>query len=196
MPFITPPTPIQGVPISGMIHNTHVDDTYPSHADVRGFGGFRSAATVAERDAISVERRNAGMLCFCYDTKETYQLADDLTTWLLFAGAAGGGDGWAILRLTNELQVSAINVLNYPTYQIWAESTVERYIHHSYNAMPTIQGHQGYGWAFNFLIDRPNIVDSDNQTQHIATYSELTKICSFDFPVPTTGVVCLDWKTT
>lgn len=68
-------------PIAAPIDTTAIGDTYATHFEQRGQGGFRSVANTTERDAISVGRRKSGMLVFCIADGVTYQLAPNLTTW-------------------------------------------------------------------------------------------------------------------
>lgn len=56
-------------------------DVYPTHKATYGLGGHRSVATIAERDAIPAERREAGMLVYVSSTGLAYQLEEDLVTW-------------------------------------------------------------------------------------------------------------------
>jgi len=50
------------LPITGFIGTTFAADTYPTHIDELGKGGYRSVANIQARDAISVERRSIGIL--------------------------------------------------------------------------------------------------------------------------------------
>lgn len=67
------------------------DDTYPTHDAVRGRGGLTHALTTVDRDAISVYRRRAGMLCYVDADGIVYQLQADMTTWEPFISSASGG---------------------------------------------------------------------------------------------------------
>ena len=49
-------------------------DTYPTHIDSLGKGGFRSVASIAERDGITAERRREGMLVYVGEDKSFYNL--------------------------------------------------------------------------------------------------------------------------
>ena len=50
------------VPIGGPIAPTSALDTYPSHLSEYGKGGWKSVETEAERDAVTPERREEGMI--------------------------------------------------------------------------------------------------------------------------------------
>ena len=62
------------IPVSGFIAPTDATDTYPTHEDKWGKGGHRTVATLAERDAITAERRTVGMTCFVEATNTNYRL--------------------------------------------------------------------------------------------------------------------------
>ena len=65
-------------------------DVHPSHEARYGKGGYRTVATLSERDAIPAPRREAGMLVFVTASGGSlWQLSGDLTTWTAFA--SGGG---------------------------------------------------------------------------------------------------------
>jgi hypothetical protein len=56
-----------------------------------GKGGYRTVATTADRDAITVQRRTSGMLVYV-DGDEIYRLGDDLTTWAAMSTQGPSGD--------------------------------------------------------------------------------------------------------
>lgn len=69
-------------------------DSYATHDETYGRGGYRSVAGTADRDAIPPQRRKAGMLVKVLDDGVTYELAEDLKTWNVFsAGGTGSGIG-------------------------------------------------------------------------------------------------------
>lgn len=63
-------------------------DTYPTHDEQYGLGGFRSVASLAHRDAVPMERRKAGMEVKVLGDDGTgvsgrvFSLADNLETWI------------------------------------------------------------------------------------------------------------------
>jgi hypothetical protein len=75
--------PGYSVPILGTIDTTDPRDTYATHSSNLGLGGIHHVSSIAERDAITVDRRIAGMLCTVQEDGGFYQLASDLSTWLL-----------------------------------------------------------------------------------------------------------------
>lgn len=64
-------------------------DSYATHDETYGRGGYRSVADIDERDAIPFQRRKAGMLVHVLSEKVTYELGEDLESWT--AHASGGG---------------------------------------------------------------------------------------------------------
>lgn len=66
-------------------------DVHPSHDARYGKGGYRTVATLAERDAIPAPRREAGMLVFVAAGETTWRLAADLATWEPYVAEGGGG---------------------------------------------------------------------------------------------------------
>lgn len=57
------------------------DSPVATHDEEFGRGGFRSTLSIAERNAITTERRKPGMLVFVFETNLFYSLAADLVTW-------------------------------------------------------------------------------------------------------------------
>ena len=60
--------------ITGYVAPTSDTDTYPTHLDKYGKGGYRSVDSIDARDAISAERRSIGMMCYVVTENKTYQL--------------------------------------------------------------------------------------------------------------------------
>lgn len=80
----------QGTLVGAPIRVNDSNDTYPSAIDNEIKGGRYSLPSTNERDAIPAARRSAGMECYCIADGNTYELANDLVTWSLSHGAAGG----------------------------------------------------------------------------------------------------------
>ncbi|TDN38618.1 hypothetical protein E4631_24000 [Hymenobacter sp. UV11] len=82
---------IPGTNVSAPIVPNDSSDVFASHEAKYGKGGLRTVATLAERDAITPERREAGMVVKVVEDGQTYVLnitAQDLTdngNWLLDA---------------------------------------------------------------------------------------------------------------
>ena len=64
-------------------------DTYPTHYDSLGHGGYMTMQTISSRDAIPAQRRKQGMLVYVRATDSLYQLNTDLTTWTAFKLGVG-----------------------------------------------------------------------------------------------------------
>ena len=82
------------VPLTGKVAPTDTTDTFATHVDIYGEGGYMTVANTTERDAITTERRKQGMAVFVNDTNEMYILQDGVTNadWVLFTGGGGSGD--------------------------------------------------------------------------------------------------------
>lgn len=72
---------IKGTNVVAPVVPLDTADVHPSHEARYGKGGYRSVATLAERDAIPPARREAGMLVYVSADDETWKLAADLVTW-------------------------------------------------------------------------------------------------------------------
>jgi hypothetical protein len=102
--------PSGAVQITGFIGTTSILDTYATHLDFLGFGGFRSVTNIAERDLITTDRRVFGMVVSTQDGNGSYILANlvmggvdnDVTNnanWIAYTTGGGGGGG--LISLTN-----------------------------------------------------------------------------------------------
>lgn len=85
---------IPGVNVIAPVVPFDTDDVHPSHEARYGRGGYRTVATLVERDAIPAPRREAGMLVFVEASGGSlWQLGADLTTWSEFsAGVSSWND--------------------------------------------------------------------------------------------------------
>jgi uncharacterized delta-60 repeat protein len=79
------------VPFTGLIAPTATSDTYAITDPIYGKDGLRSVPTLADRDAISAERRRQGMIVFTQSDGKYWSLGANLTTWTEFVGGGGGG---------------------------------------------------------------------------------------------------------
>ena len=66
-------TRLQGLNVTGAIVPFTDKDNYATHISKYGFGGWHEAATLAERDAIPMERRTKGMAVFVQEDKKLYE---------------------------------------------------------------------------------------------------------------------------
>ena len=72
---------IPGTNVAAPIVPGSTEDVFPTHDAQYGRGGFRAVADVAERNAIPVERRSAGMVVRTISTGTNWVLGADLLTW-------------------------------------------------------------------------------------------------------------------
>lgn len=80
---------MSGVGISGLIKDLPGTVTpYPVWEDIDGFGGWRSVANVAARDAIPDNFRKIGMVVVAEDTGVAYQAFPDIHTWVQVSSPA------------------------------------------------------------------------------------------------------------
>lgn len=79
---------IKGTNLAAKIVPFTTDDQFATHEAKYGQGGWREVATIEERDAITEQRREAGMAVYVTSEKKLYILNSDLVTWSLFS--AGG----------------------------------------------------------------------------------------------------------
>jgi len=65
--------------VGGFVAPSDTADTYPSHTEEYGRGGYRSVPNLAARNAITQDRRSAGMLVYQRDTGDWWQLGPGLS---------------------------------------------------------------------------------------------------------------------
>ena len=93
------PTPISGtVRISGPVSPFNVEDTYPATDPQYGLGGLRTVGTTGDMEAISVFRRQQGMIVYVSGLTAYYALIGTTansgwTTGFTFGRGSGGGGG-------------------------------------------------------------------------------------------------------
>lgn len=71
--------------VQSVIAPSSEEDIYPTHKAKWGLGSYRTVESIEERDEISAERREAGMLAYVVEERKIYMLDHDLITWLDFA---------------------------------------------------------------------------------------------------------------
>jgi len=81
-------TQIKGTNVLAPVVPFDTTDSHASHEARYGKGGYRSVASVAERDGIPALRREAGMLVYVQATGNVWKLGDDLATWTEFSSGA------------------------------------------------------------------------------------------------------------
>ena len=102
--------------IQPIVPNDSVD-TYPTHHEQYGLGGYRSVESIGERDLIPIERQKLGMAVYVIPEHTVYVLivvSDNLddTCWLKFKEDAGGS-----------VIVSPITPVNPKEGMLWLNST-------------------------------------------------------------------------
>ena len=91
---------LHGTLVADKIVPTDSQDTFPTHDEEYGFGGFRTVLNIPQRDLISMDRRKEGMLVFCLSDRSLYQLIGGIqnTNWIKF----NGGIDYAQLKSIEE----------------------------------------------------------------------------------------------
>jgi hypothetical protein len=77
------------IAITGPVAPTATSDVFPTHFAKYGKGGYYSVATLVERDAITVERREHGLRVFVIANSTEYRLESNLTTWTAISTTSG-----------------------------------------------------------------------------------------------------------
>lgn len=79
------------VRVTGLIAPSDDTDNYPSHHAKWGKGGLRSVADLTERNNISTDRREEGMVVFVQSSSLMYQLVGGITNgdWIAFSPSGG-----------------------------------------------------------------------------------------------------------
>ena len=80
------------VKLTGPISPTDTEDAYASHMALYGQGGYRSVATLAQRDLITDERREDGMVVYVIEDETEYRLKGGIanSNWEAVVGGSGG----------------------------------------------------------------------------------------------------------
>jgi len=74
-------TQIRGTNVLAPVVPFDTTDQFATHYALYGKGGYRSVSNTTERDAITLLRREPGMLVYVSATGLIYRLESDLTTW-------------------------------------------------------------------------------------------------------------------
>lgn len=115
-----------GTLLASKIVPTDSLDTFATHEDTYGMGSYRSVATLAERDAISAERRKEGMLVGVLSENALYQLTGGTANvnWTIF-GVGGSGSKRRIAFQDTSI-VTIYNVTDYQLINVWVDSPIYR----------------------------------------------------------------------
>ena len=106
-----------GVTVSGYIAPSDTLDTYATHKAQFGHGGYRSVADIAARDAITVIRREIGMVAYVISEDKEYRLVGGIenTNWVELIDQVGTGSGGTTEVEMNYIIVGTLyDVENYP----------------------------------------------------------------------------------
>ena len=111
---------LYGTLIADKIVPTDSQDTFPTHDEEYGFGGFRTVLNIPQRDLISMDRRKEGMLVFCLSDRSLYQLIGGIqnTHWIKF------NNGYAEIKRVpffSKSEVTIENIANHPIVAIYIE---------------------------------------------------------------------------
>ena len=98
--------------LSGMISPTDTTDSYPTHEDILGKGGYSSVLDLTSRNNISPLRRKVGMMVFVQADSKTYQLQNgtENTDWVEFT--AGSGEAVATPETLDITSIPVTNLIN------------------------------------------------------------------------------------
>ena len=98
------------VAITGPISPTDTLDMYATHLASFGQGGYRSASTIIERDAILPLRREVGMVVYVIENQKEYRLVGGTanTNWseVVSSGGSSNGDYKIVNNLTDRDNIS------------------------------------------------------------------------------------------
>jgi hypothetical protein len=97
--------PTGAIPFAGTLTPTSEFDTYPITLEEYNKGGYRTVATLAERDTIPLERRKLGMLVKCLEDDKLYTLKIDLNMWeeFIIIGTVDPSIDLRLSKLENEV---------------------------------------------------------------------------------------------
>lgn len=100
------------------------EDTFPTHYSQYGKGGWKQVATVAERDAISIERRELGMAVYVSETNKIYTLKDGLSNedWVMMMPVNGSATYVHIQGIAADTWVIEHNLEKYPNVTVVTSS--------------------------------------------------------------------------
>lgn len=85
-----------GTLITSPIRPAGTSDIFPTALANELLGGFHQVALLVDRDAIPVERRSKGMICYVEESDRVYQLKGGITNdkWVEFSAGGGGTAGY------------------------------------------------------------------------------------------------------
>lgn len=93
-------TAIPGTNVASRIVPFDTADTFATHLDKYGRGGYRVVADISERDSITEPRQKEGMLVYVVSTQETYRLDSSATPPL-------SSSNWSLVSDPNSIGLQA-----------------------------------------------------------------------------------------
>ena len=107
----------QGVKVTAPINPNSANDTYPTHIDIYGKGGFMSVTDITARDNITSLRRKIGMLVYVTATDVLYQLKGGIenTNWVTVPLGSGGNNFTWVGSRSNDPLTPTTNTVYYNT---------------------------------------------------------------------------------
>ena len=112
---------LKGTILAAPIKPTSDLDTYPTHLDEYGKGGFRVVDNIAARNSITQERRKDGMLVYVKSGDALYQLKGGILNshWKLF----NIGDSKRIIPFETTDQIVIENVDDYSIVEVYTDGS-------------------------------------------------------------------------
>lgn len=114
---------------------------FPTHLDTRGKGGYRTVASVSERDSIDYSLRSVGMLVYVQATGKTYKCTSTASnTWTEVTYADGIDTSLYQLKsnLTNDVASNTTSTDKYPSTKGVVDYIDENYVNSSDYTLSTI----------------------------------------------------------
>lgn len=111
---------IAGTNIAASIVPFTTEDTFPTHLSIYGKGGWREVENISERDSISNDRRNIGMVVYVKENDTIYILKNGITNdnWVIFTASAKNSTFIFTQGLPNKRWDIQHNLKKYPSVTI------------------------------------------------------------------------------
>ena len=120
-------TTIPGTNVSAPIAPYSTLDVFPTHDAKYGKGGFRSVQTIADRDDITDDRKEAGMFVYVVENEKIYVLENNNDNWIWVewesGGGGGGGESYTYYGTESSVWEITHNKEKYPNSVIVIDST-------------------------------------------------------------------------
>lgn len=117
---------LQGTLLASGIVPTDSQDTFATHSETYGLGGYRSVQSLVERDSIPDERRTQGMLVFVNAEKALYRLTTGVanTDWENLGNGSGSPKRKIIFLNTDSITIDAVD--DYSFIEVWLDDNIYR----------------------------------------------------------------------